>query len=246
MIEDSIQTLQIEQQWSKSIKQGIHLQTQRNFDEAYKNLFTALETTANFAGNDPRRGISFDRLGDWFLEQKRFQEAEEYYRQGLEAWKIALGEGHPDVSDSHFRIFKVYLEQNQLDKAEHELKIAIEIREKATIDVNLDVQLMEYKYHLVNLYYNLNQYNLVIPIIEWMEPIAEKILRREDQIAFRAADIVSSFYMLINDYNKAEPLVKKRITLLQKYYKEEIFLQVKSLLKLSLIYENNDRIPKYQ
>ncbi len=117
--------------WQTYMCAGAKAYQQGNYPEAEKQFAAALKKAEVFEPQDPRLATSLDSLGEVYLHQRRYAEAEPLHKRALAIREKALGPEHPDFAESLNNLAELYHDQGRYADAEPLYQRALAIREKA-------------------------------------------------------------------------------------------------------------------
>ena len=117
--------------WKSYINAVVKAHDKGNYPEAEKHIAAAVKEAEGFGPQDPRLAASLLGLGELYLHQRRYAEAESLLKRGLAIREKALGPEHPDVAGSLNNLAALYDAQGKYTEAEPLVKRALAIAEKA-------------------------------------------------------------------------------------------------------------------
>ncbi|MCC6978309.1 MAG: tetratricopeptide repeat protein [Candidatus Melainabacteria bacterium] len=133
-------------EWEKYKDSAEQLVQMGRYSEAENFWMLAVKAADDFQANDPRTTYTLDRLGDCFIKQQRFAEAEQVFGMALEIRKQVLGHTHLDVGKSLSQIVDLMQIEGKHNEAEplqleilsiYEVNFGAEHPGVATIVLNL-------------------------------------------------------------------------------------------------------------
>jgi len=89
-----------------------------NWEEAEKHWFQAMKVAEPLGENDPRYAYSLEKLGESFLNQKKYQDAEPVLLRAHTLKLKILGEEHLSLATSLNNLSKLYYYQSRYEQAE--------------------------------------------------------------------------------------------------------------------------------
>ncbi len=132
--------------WEKYKDSAEQLVQMGRYPEAENFWMLAVKAADDFHENDPRTTYTLDRLGDCFIKQQRYAEAEQVFTMALEIRKAVLGPTHLDVGKSLSQIVDLMQIEQKYTEAEplqleilsiYEVNFGAEHPGVATIVLNL-------------------------------------------------------------------------------------------------------------
>ena len=117
--------------WENYVIAGGKAHDKGNYPEAEKHIAAAVKEAEGFGPQDPRLAASLLGLGELYLHQRRYAEAESLLKRGLAIREKALGPEHPDVAGSLNNLAALYDDQGKYAEAEPLVKRVLAIYEKA-------------------------------------------------------------------------------------------------------------------
>lgn len=133
-------------EWEKYKDSAEQLVQMGRYAEAENFWMLAVKASDEFGENDPRTTYTLDRLGDCFIKQQRYAEAEQVLYMALEIRKKVLGHTHLDVGKSLSHIVDLMQMEGKYMEAEplqleilaiYEVNFGAEHPGVATIVLNL-------------------------------------------------------------------------------------------------------------
>ena len=85
------QTIVNFQRWEVCLRAGKNALEAGKYEEAEKQLKTALDQASKMKSGDPRVANISCALAELYYTQKQFEKAEQYYKQVIEIWESTLG-----------------------------------------------------------------------------------------------------------------------------------------------------------
>ena len=117
--------------WENYVIAGGKAHDKGNYPEAEKHIAAAVKEAEGFGPQDPRLAASLLGLGELYLHQRRYAEAESLLKRGLAIREKALGPEHPDVAGSLNNLAALYDDQGKYAEAEPLVKRVLAIFENA-------------------------------------------------------------------------------------------------------------------
>ena len=117
--------------WETYMAAATKAYQQGNYPEAEKQLEAAVKEAEGFGPQDPRLAASLLGLGELYLHQRRYAEAESLLKRGLAIREKALGPEHPDVAGSLNNLAALYDAQGRYVEAGSLYRRVLAIYEKA-------------------------------------------------------------------------------------------------------------------
>ncbi|MDH5257952.1 MAG: tetratricopeptide repeat protein, partial [Gammaproteobacteria bacterium] len=122
----------------------------------------------------PDAAIFINALGDYFLQNKQFALAEEYYERALSIWERSFSPGSEQLNAQYERLIKIYITLKSYSKAETLITRVLEHYETSlsnsdpkklnTMDLLASIYVLQEKYEQAEPLYEktLNQWNTLI------------------------------------------------------------------------------------
>ena len=137
---------------------------QGRYTEAEGQWKAALKEAEKFGEQDPRLATSLNNLGELYVAQFKFDEAEPLYKRSLAIREKALGLEHPDMAASLNNLALLYHAQGKYAEVEPLFKRSLAIREKALGPENSDVAIS--LNNLAEIYYTQSKYADAAPLFK--------------------------------------------------------------------------------
>ena len=119
-----------DENWGEYHESGWAAFKGKNFVAAEKQFLVALKEAERFPNDDPRLRLTLNNLAETYREQKKYSEAEPFYRRVLERDERFLGPEHPNVAASLNNLANNYRVLGKYAEAEPLYKRALEIWKK--------------------------------------------------------------------------------------------------------------------
>jgi tetratricopeptide (TPR) repeat protein len=113
--------------WGKYQDSGWAAFKEKNYTDAEIQFLNALKEAENFPNDDPRLRLTLNNLAETYREQKKYSEAEPFFRRVLERDERVLGPEHPNVAASLNNLANNYRVLGKYAEAEPLYKRALEI-----------------------------------------------------------------------------------------------------------------------
>lgn len=99
--------------WRNLVMKALSFAAAHDYPQSEQLFQKALREAARFGPNDPRVGTTFNSLGLVLKEEKRYSEAESFFRRALGVLEKAYGYDSIDVANINFNIASILADQGK-------------------------------------------------------------------------------------------------------------------------------------
>ncbi|MEN8446325.1 MAG: tetratricopeptide repeat protein, partial [Cyanobacteria bacterium J06555_13] len=203
---------------------------------------TEVTTTLQGRLSNKNLAIPYFGLGQFYVGQSAYKQAESWYEQGLSICQERLGREHLDVADSQMRLASIYKKQGRYSDAEQLYRQALTIRKKILGENHPDVAT------------NLNDLAIVLKnqsnYIEAEVLHSQALTVRRSTLDTNHPDIAESLnnlsvlYIAQGQYQKAEIFLSEVLELRTNYFGKKHPRVISSLNNLATCYYRQESYQK--
>lgn len=185
---------------------------------------------------------SLNNLGNIYLKQGQYEQAETTLKQALAERKKLYGDNHEYVAYSLNELAKVYNAQELYAQAEPLFVQALEIKQKVFGEDSLESTTS--LNNLALLYNNKAEYAKAEPLLLRALAIRETRLEENHIDIATSQNNLALLYTYLGNYEKAEPLYQKALAIRKKHFGDNHYRVANTLNAMALMYQYQQNLPQ--
>ncbi|MEK7991709.1 MAG: CHAT domain-containing tetratricopeptide repeat protein [Thiotrichaceae bacterium] len=215
---------------------------QRNAEASQLNSAQAIELYKENIKlcNGEILAVSLNNLGNLYLSQGNYADAENILKQALAERKKLYGDAHEYIAYSLNELAQVYNAQELFAQAEPLLTQALEIKKKVFGDNSLESTTSLNNLGL--LYNNKAEYAKAEPLFSQALEIREKYLPENDPAIATSQNNLALLYTYLGSYEQAEQLYNKALSIRKEHYGENHYRVANTLNAMALMYQYQQKL----
>ncbi|MDH3327051.1 MAG: tetratricopeptide repeat protein, partial [Gammaproteobacteria bacterium] len=205
-------------------KQSIYISfIKENFSFIFTEQYvqTRLEQTIELHNNvlgkhHPDTAIFINALADFYLKDKKYSLAEEYYERALSIWERSFSPGSEQLTAQYERLIKIYIALRSYPKAEE--LIARILENYSTTLSNSNPIKLKTKDQLASIYVLQEKYKQALPLFNETLLQWDTILDEEDPARIPHLNNTANVYLKLEQYKEAMPLYEQSANIMEIEY----------------------------
>lgn len=211
-----------ELEWKALMQSGKEAAEARDFNTASQAFSLALKEAEKFRPNDPRLADSREWLGATYIEQRKFKEGEQLFRQALAIRDAIVPPNDEDIIKNLCSLGAAVAHQGKYDTAAPIFQRAIDLMTKKYGENDPRVTLG--LFNLGSLYLHTGDYAKAEPLLRKCIEILEKSGGTDNRNISHALVALGEVYIKQAKYDKAEPLLIRAVDITERSFPNSHYL----------------------
>jgi tetratricopeptide (TPR) repeat protein len=203
-------------EWRRLTQFGDRFLLARQYEEAIAYYQKAKVLSSSFPEQPELLGILCDRLGYAYVSQKAYAMAEAFYLESIPYWTACLGFHHPDLADTHLKLFELAMKQSQFDKAEKALYRAMDCNQPRAMH-SLDPMRIQLDLKSFAFYSQTQDTDSLQPILSRIQEYHHALLHNSDHAYYSSRFLLALFYARKEELTQSYTLFLHSASLLETF-----------------------------